>query len=93
MSKSEKTTDHKAIEQWAKEHHGKPVKVKSTGSKSGEGIIRIAFLGNKESENKNLEEITWEEFFEIFEDQKLALVYEPHADKKTQFNKLVSRDS
>ena len=40
-----------------------------------------------------LEEISWEEFFEKFDEQELALVYqEKTADgKKSNFNKLVSR--
>jgi len=49
--------------------------VKSTEGKHGEaGLLRIDFPGY--SGKGSLEEITWEEFFEKFEEAKLALVYQ-----------------
>jgi hypothetical protein len=46
------------------------------------------------SEDK-LQEITWDEFFEKFDERNLALVYqEETADgERSNFNKLVSRES
>jgi hypothetical protein len=42
-----------------------------------------------------LEEITWEEFFEKFEEAKLAFLYpeETAEGKKSNLNKIVSRES
>ena len=55
----------------------------------GVGIIRIEFPNAPNSRNDSLEEISWDEFFKQFDDHKLALIF----DEKSNFNKLVSRDS
>jgi len=86
------TTDHDTIRQWAASRGGKPAHVKKTGSKNDTGILRIDFPGY--SGEGSLEEITWDEFFEKFEDSQLALVYqeETASGEKSNFNKLVKRD-
>lgn len=91
MAKSEKTTDHKAIKTWVKEHDGVPMKVKGT-EKGDSALLRIAFPDNKNSDSDNLEEISWEEFFKVFDENKLALLYQPEDDDKL-FTKLVNRDN
>src|SRR4051794_13750864 len=64
---SEVTTDHKTIQHWAERHGGKPAAVASTHEGGDVGIIRIMFPKSPRSEHSNLEEISWEEFFEEFE--------------------------
>lgn len=96
MSTSHTTTDHDTIRRWAEERGGKPSSVKATGNDGNVrdvGIIRLDFPGY--SGEGDLEEITWEEFFEKFDESELALVYqEKTADGETSnFNKLVSRNS
>jgi len=88
--KSETTTDHKTIQKWAEEHDGKPARVKGTDKKGG-GLLRINFPGYAED---NLEEISWDEFFETFEENKLALIIqnETKDGKESRFSKFVSRD-
>jgi hypothetical protein len=94
MSKhlSQMTTDHDTIRNWAEERGGKPAAVKST-HKAGEdvGIIRIDFPGY--SGGGSLEEISWDEFFDKFEDAQLAFVYEEQTSggERSNFNKLVKR--
>jgi len=94
MSKSSKvTTDHDAIRRWAEERGGKPAAVKRTHEAGEEtGILRIDFPGY--SGRESLEEISWDEFFEKFDDASLALVYEDETSEgeKSNFNKLVRRD-
>jgi hypothetical protein len=87
VSESKQTTDRKTIQSWVEARRGRPSKVK--GSKQG-GILRIDF-GEPEDE---LEEIDWDEFFEIFEDSKLAFLYQEEAGsgKKSRFNKFISRE-
>lgn len=88
------TTDHEEIRQWVKDRHGRPSRVKGTAGKNNNaegGILRIDFGKPEES----LEEISWEEFFEIFDDRKLAFL---HQDKKSDdetsyFCKFVHRDT
>lgn len=86
MSTSSTTTDHKTIRDWAESRDGHPAKVK--GVKEG-GILRFDFGEPEES----LEQISWDEFFEIFDGNGLALVYQDEtADGKTsRFSKFVDR--
>ncbi|MCU1330238.1 MAG: hypothetical protein JWN34_5608 [Bryobacterales bacterium] len=87
------TFDHEIIRKWAEARGGKPSHVKSTGGKDDVGLLRIDFPGY--SGGNSLEEISWEDFFEKFEDSQLALVYqeETAAGERSNFNKLISRNS
>jgi len=94
MSKQESktTTDHEKIRHWVEERGGKPASVKSTmEGKEEPGLLRIHFPGY--SKDGALADISWNEFFEKFEKEKLAFLYqEQMADGETStFNKLVSR--
>jgi anaerobic selenocysteine-containing dehydrogenase len=64
-----------------------------TGGQGDTGMIRIDFPGY--SGEGKLQEITWDEFFEKFDENGLALVYqEQTADgQQSNFNKLVSRQT
>ena len=79
------TTDHSTIRKWAEARDGRPARVKGTGHAKDAGLLRLDF-GKPE---ENLEAITWEEFFDKFEESALALLYEDEPDNR--FNKLVSR--
>jgi hypothetical protein len=83
------TTDHNQIRRWAERHGGKPAAVKSTHRGDDPGILRLMFPKAPHSEHDALEEISWDEFFEKFDESKLALVYEDDSN----FSKLVSRDT
>ena len=92
MASSSKTTrDHDEIRKWVEKRGGHPATVRGTGDEVG--ILRIDFPGY--SGEGKLEEITWEEFFEKFDEKDLAFIYqEKTADgKESRFSKLVSRDS
>ena len=86
------TTNHDEIKQWVEERGGYPARVKGTESKNSAGLLRIDYPGFS-GENR-LEEITWEEFFEAFDKNKLAFLYQDKtADgKESRFNKLVNRN-
>lgn len=92
-NESKITTDHETIRQWAEERGGKPATVKGTqrGNEST-GMIRIDFPGY--SGEESLEPISWDEFFDKFEEKKLALAYQEKTADGTpsNFNKLVSRE-
>jgi hypothetical protein len=88
MSAAKSTTDHDVIRRWAEERGGHPAHVRSTGDDDDVGIIRIDFPGF--SGEGTLEEISWEEFFEKFEERQLAFLYQD--DGESRFNKLVSRN-
>ncbi len=85
------STDHEEIRQWAEERQAKPACVRGTGKKGDLGILRLDFPGY--SGGNQLEEISWDEFFEKFDEQGLALLHQNQtaAGEMSNFNKLVSR--
>lgn len=90
---SKTTTNHEEIRKWVEEKGGYPAVVKNTAEKGEGGVIRIDYPGF--SGKDTLEKITWEEFFKIFEENKLAFLYqeETKAGDESRFSKLVNRDS
>ena len=90
---SQFTTDHEEIKRWAEERGARPACVRGTGSEGDIGMIRLDFPGYSGSDS--LEEISWDEWFEKFDENDLALLYQDQtADgKKSNFNKLVSRST
>ncbi len=88
---SQTTTDHDQIRQWAEDRGAHPACVKGTGGKGDAGLLRLDFPGY--SGGDSLQEIGWDEFFEKFEDQKLALLHQDttKGGEKSNFNKLVKR--
>ncbi|MBW3600085.1 MAG: hypothetical protein KY475_22785 [Planctomycetes bacterium] len=90
MSTSKQTTDHKTIRKWAEERGGHPAAVKETTSKDDPGILRIDFPGY--SGEETLEEISWDDFFQKFDESNLAFLYQENTDGQTsRFCKFVSR--
>jgi len=84
MATAVQTTDHDEIQKWAEERGGRPAKVSGTAGDEGEGgVLRIDFG----EPNEELEEIEWDEFFEIFDERGLKFLYSPEPNNR--FNKLV----
>jgi hypothetical protein len=83
------TTDHEVIKAWASARGGRPAKVGRTEDGGGGGVLRIEFDRSADS----LDESDWDDFFAVFDERKLAFVYqEQTSDGSTsRFNKLVSR--
>ena len=90
---SKTTTDHDEIRQWAEARGAKPSCVRGTGGGGDTGMLRLDFPGFSGAES--LQEISWDEWFEQFDDQGLALLYqeETAGGERSNFNKLVSRDT
>lgn len=86
MSDASTTTDHDTIRKWIEERGGRPSKVSGGGSG---GILRVDF-GEAE---ENLEDIGWDEFFRIFDDNKLAFLHQEEvgSGKTSRFNKFIAR--
>ena len=89
------TTDHDQIRQWVEARGGKPAAVKATHRGDDPGIIRLIFPDAPNANDDSLEEISWEEFFEKFDDANLALVYQDNTagGEKSFFNKLIGRET
>ena len=80
MASALETTNHEKIRKWAEERGGHPAQVKGTG-----GLLRIDF-GEPE---EGLEQITWDDFFEVFDQSKIKFLYDTERDSR--FNKFVQR--
>lgn len=91
MSTSNATTDHETIRSWAEARGAVPSEVASTHKRSEPGILRFQFPGAPGEKDENLREISWDAFFEKFDENNLELVYQDKtADgERSNFNKLV----
>lgn len=87
MSEATTTTDHDEIRRWAEERGGRPAVVR-TGKGRG-GILRFDF-GEKD---EKLEEVSWEEFFAIFDENGIALLHQDATSggQTSRFFKFVAR--
>lgn len=86
------TTDHQTIRRWAEDRGGSPARVRGTGDGEDPGILRIDFPGGASEDQ--LEHIPWDEWFQKFDENKLAFVYQDEkADAEpSTFFKLVKRE-
>jgi hypothetical protein len=91
MALSKTTQDHDEIRRWAEARGAVPAEVASTHKKDEPGILRFEFPNAPNRNDSKLSEISWDEFFEKFDESNLELVYqEKTADGEvSNFNKLV----
>jgi hypothetical protein len=87
MASAKKTRDHDTIREWVESRGGIPTVVKGT-----EGLLRIDFVEGAESGGREstLEETSWDEWFQIFDDNDLTFLHSPEDDSR--FFKLVRSD-
>ena len=85
------TTVHEEIRRWVEARGGQPAQVKGT-QRRGSALLRIDYPGF--SGEDTLEPIEWDEFFEIFDENNLAFLYqEKTADGgQSRFSKFINRD-
>ena len=90
---SQTTTDHDEIRRWVDERGGHPARVKGTNKGKTAGVLRIDYPGY--SGKDSLEEITWDEFFDGFEKNELAFLYQEETKdgELSPFSKLVDRNA
>ena len=90
---SQTTTDHDEIKRWVDERGGHPARVKGTNKGKTAGVLRIDYPGY--SGKDSLEEISWEEFFDGFEKNELAFLYQDETKdgELSRFSKLVDRNA
>lgn len=91
MGSATKTVDHDEIRKWVEDRGGRPAKVKGTAGPGGPGILRIDFGEPEDS----LETISWEEFFDTFEERQLAFLHQDETDggKTSRFVSCRARDA
>jgi hypothetical protein len=93
MASAQATTDHNVIRHWIEARKGHPSVVRATHSdeQGSAGLLRVDFQEPEES----LEEIDWDEFFDTFDAQGLAFLYQDKtaSGDTSRFHKFVSRGS
>jgi hypothetical protein len=87
------TTDHETIRNWVEDRGGHPATVRRTGDEEDPGILRIDYPGY--SGERSLEPISWDAFFEKFDEKRLAFLYQDETveGEPSRFSKLVDRDT
>jgi hypothetical protein len=92
MSSAKTTTDHDEIRKWVEKRGGHPAVVSATESKGGrDGLLRIDYDEPGGNDDDRLHRITWNEFFEIFDRNDIAFLYDPEGDSR--FSKFVQKES
>ncbi|HEX3653234.1 MAG TPA: hypothetical protein VHU18_10465 [Rhizomicrobium sp.] len=91
MARANVTTDHDKIRKWAEARGGEPATVKDTEQKDEAGILRLDF----DPPDEGLEKISWDEFFEKFDDADLAFLFQEKtaSGKTSRFHKFVDRSN
>jgi len=81
------TTDQEEIRNWIEARGGQPARVKGTN------LLRIDYPGFSGADT--LEPLAWQEFFEVFEENNLAFIYQEQTKDggESRFSKFVDRDS
>jgi hypothetical protein len=92
MSEAKTTTDHEQIKQWVEERGGHPARVKGTDKEDTSGVLVIDYPGY--TGTQTLEAISWDEFFQGFEENGLAFLYQEETKdgEDSRFSKLISRE-
>ena len=89
MSEARTTTDHDEIKHWCESRGGHPATVDDGTDEVS--VLRIDFG----EPDEGLRRIEWEEFFEKFDEKKLAFLHQDTTEggeEESRFNKFVSRD-
>ncbi len=91
MSNSNQTHDHSKIKNWVEERNGVPARIKGTGKSDADGLLRIHFPDNSDSDD--FEEMDWEDFFRDFDDNKLDFLFQEEKanGEKSTFHKFIER--
>jgi len=87
------TANHAIIKKWVEQRGGYPVKIESGKAIHDEsGIVQITFTGKKNT--GKMHEITWKEFFTLFDQAHLAFLYQEKTPEGSlsHYFKIVSRN-
>ncbi len=90
------TDDHNEIRQWAEHLRGKPMIIDHPIARADKIGIRIEFPGEThEVLMSETRPATWDEFFSVFEDQRLLLTYDddPVGDDPTEWYRFEKREA
>ena len=90
------TTDRALVRDLVEEYGGYPAHVEQSEGEGDRGLLRVAFpdVPSRDADrNEDLKELSWETFFDQFEEEGLALVYpENLGDEAAADFQLLERD-
>lgn len=92
MARAQATTSHDKIRKWVESRGGHPAAVKATRrAGSPGGLLRIDF----DPKDDSLQELAWDEFFQAFDGNELAFLYQDKTSdgKTSRFFKFVDRNT
>lgn len=93
MQESKITTDHKTIREWIEARGGIPARmIESETPTEKEGVLEIKF--SEMPENKKVVQVSWSEFFKLFNQSHLAFLFEEFTPdgEKSHFFKFIWRN-
>lgn len=76
-----KTIDHEDIKSWAEARQARPVQLRRFGQETYMDRLKFRFPGE---EYPDEEDLSWEEFFDIFDSYRLEFVFEDLADEAVE---------
>lgn len=77
------TRSHEVIQRWAEERGAKPATVPDTGPEDSIGVLRFNFPGYG---GQSLQEISWDEWFQPFDERQLVFLYQERKADGNQSN-------
>ncbi len=77
------TRNHDVIRRWAEERQAKPATVEGTEHEGRAGVLRFDFPGG---DGGRLQEISWDDWFETFDERDLVFLYEEDLKSGQQSN-------
>jgi hypothetical protein len=78
------TKRHEVIQHWAEERKAKPATVPGTEHGGRPGVLRFDFPGY--SSGRNLQEVSWDDWFKTFDTRHLVFIYQEHLRNGSQSN-------
>ena len=92
FDKSKTTDNHITIKKWVEDRNGKPSLMDGiVPEKGGDEMLRIDFMDGSDGP---LHHISWDKFFEIFENTNLLFLYQEgiKVGEKSKSYKFIDRD-
>ena len=68
------TTDHAEIKKWVESHNGRPIRVAMSDTAKELDTIKFRFPNEEYDNEQTYQEISWDEWFSIFEHYNLQMV-------------------
>jgi hypothetical protein len=84
------TTNHEEIRQWVEDRGGRPVLLHLSGISSSPSL---SIIFSDSPSPTSSEELTWDDFFSKFDEQKLAFLYQDFTSDgaKSKFAKFITQ--